>query len=240
MRFLNEDPLRSGQNWQNYVGGNVVNMVDPTGYDIASAFWGYAKGAAVGGATAFAIGVGLASPIGWVAGGTALAATALTAYSGYSVYDTFSSGAYDKMAPDQQDEYIGSLVGGIVGAGAFGSKGYAFGKSRLNATNNFCNPSATLLNEGHQGKHIFGHNNFNIEAQRSVLTHKNPQNLLNQYGGKGQKVAGQKGSSGYRERVDFGEDIGWYVDNVTGNAYKTTKGIIHYGKNGAHIVPSRP
>jgi RHS repeat-associated protein len=40
MRFLNEDPLRSGQNWQNYVGGNVVNMVDPTGY-VGIIFEGY-------------------------------------------------------------------------------------------------------------------------------------------------------------------------------------------------------
>jgi len=37
-----------------------------------------------------------------------------------------------------------------------------------------------------------------------------------------------------RERVDFGEVIG----NV--NGVPTTKGIIHYSSDGAHIVPARP
>lgn len=42
------------------------------------------------------------------------------------------------------------------------------------------------------------------------------------------------------ERVDFGKIIGYYVDPQTGKKHPTTMGIIHYSKNGAHIVPSKP
>jgi filamentous hemagglutinin len=44
---------------------------------------------------------------------------------------------------------------------------------------------------------------------------------------------------GSKERVDFGEVIGKYVDR-SGNAVDTTKGIIHYAQDGIHIVPARP
>ncbi|MFP7287634.1 polymorphic toxin type 50 domain-containing protein, partial [Shouchella clausii] len=40
--------------------------------------------------------------------------------------------------------------------------------------------------------------------------------------------------------VDFGEPIGKYYDRDTGNYVETTRGLIHYSKNGAHIVPSEP
>jgi ABC-type transport system involved in cytochrome bd biosynthesis fused ATPase/permease subunit len=41
-------------------------------------------------------------------------------------------------------------------------------------------------------------------------------------------------------RVDFGKVIGNYKNPETGQLVPTTKGIIHNGKNGAHIVPSSP
>ena len=59
------------------------------------------------------------------------------------------------------------------------------------------------------------------------------QKLINKYSGKGQRV-------GNKERVDFGRVIGEYVDAKTGKSYKTTRGIIHYSKDGTHIVPSKP
>ncbi|MCR5824221.1 MAG: hypothetical protein K6G60_07315 [Lachnospiraceae bacterium] len=34
--------------------------------------------------------------------------------------------------------------------------------------------------------------------------------------------------------------IGQFIDMLTGESMETTKGIIHYGKNGAHNVPARP
>lgn len=43
-----------------------------------------------------------------------------------------------------------------------------------------------------------------------------------------------------RERVDFQEEIGFDVDPATEEKTSTTWGIIHYSKNGAHIIPARP
>jgi RHS repeat-associated protein len=93
-----------------------------------------------------------------------------------------------------------------------------------------------MLEAAKQGKHIPGHNNY--IAGRSVFTHRNPQGLLDQFAGKGQAVAGVAGQPGFRERINFGEVIGQV--NVNGTLTNTTKGIIHYSKAGAHIVPANP
>lgn len=70
------------------------------------------------------------------------------------------------------------------------------------------------------------------------LTHPDPQKLLTQKAGKGQKVQGIASDPGYRERVDFGEVIGEFVNKEV-VATSTTIGIIHYSNKGAHIVPAR-
>ena len=102
------------------------------------------------------------------------------------------------------------------------------------------NEPAVLLHEGKQGKHIRGHNNFS--EGRSELTHASPQSLLDRFAGRGQPVnKTPRGQPDFRERVDFGETIGVYVDLETGAVMPTTKGIIRYGADGrAHIVPARP
>jgi len=93
--------------------------------------------------------------------------------------------------------------------------------------------SRVLLEAGKQGKHIPGHNNF--IPGRSPLTHNSPQSLLDNFAGKGQPVGNvPRGSPGFKERVDFGQVIGEI------NGQPTTKGIIHYSKDGAHIVPANP
>ncbi|WP_460940564.1 polymorphic toxin type 50 domain-containing protein, partial [Pandoraea terrae] len=95
------------------------------------------------------------------------------------------------------------------------------------------------LDGGKQGKHIPGHNNFT--DGRSELTHSNPQQLVEKFAGTGQSANGIPiGQAGSRERVDFGDVIGIYVDPVTEERSPTTNGIIHYGKDGVHIVPARP
>jgi hypothetical protein len=84
-----------------------------------------------------------------------------------------------------------------------------------------------------QGKHIPEHNNY--IPGRSPLTHKNHQELLDNFAEKGQPVGNvPRGQPGFKERVDFGEVIGEV------NGQPTTNGIIHYSKNGAHIVPANP
>ncbi|MGO4549477.1 polymorphic toxin type 50 domain-containing protein [Lysobacter sp. 2RAF19] len=73
---------------------------------------------------------------------------------------------------------------------------------------------------------------------RSVLT-GNPAEL-GRHAGTGQQVGKiDVGLPGSKERVNFGQQIGNYVDQA-GNAAPTTNGIIHYGKDSIHIVPSRP
>ncbi|MBI3184179.1 MAG: hypothetical protein HYZ28_18760 [Myxococcales bacterium] len=93
------------------------------------------------------------------------------------------------------------------------------------------------LHMGQQGKHILGHRNF--IAGRSILT-ADPVRLA-QRAGTGTPVGKvPRGQPGFRERIDFGEPIGTYVDPVTGAQAPTGVGIIHYGKEGIHIVPARP
>lgn len=92
------------------------------------------------------------------------------------------------------------------------------------------------INLGQQGKHQVGHNNYT--SGRSVLT-ANPSDLGN-YAGTGQQVGKvEVGLPGSKERVNFGQEIGTYVDPAGGSS-STTNGIIHYGKEGIHIVPARP
>lgn len=97
----------------------------------------------------------------------------------------------------------------------------------------------TPLHEGAQGKHQRGHNNH--LPGRSELTDPDPQGLLDEHAKTGVQVGDTPvGEPGSKERVDFGREIGTYVDPQTGVGSPTQNGIIHYGKNGAHIVPSRP
>jgi hypothetical protein len=95
--------------------------------------------------------------------------------------------------------------------------------------------SPVALETGKQGKHIPGHNNY--QPGKSILTHPNPQGLLDRYAGTGQRIVGAAGGPG-KERVDFGQVIGQV--NVNGVMTNTTRGIIHYSNKGAHIVPANP
>jgi filamentous hemagglutinin len=98
---------------------------------------------------------------------------------------------------------------------------------------------APKIHEGQQGKHVPGHNNF--EPGKSELTDPSPQDLLDKGAGTGQQVGNvPSGQPGSKERVDFGKNIGTYVDPVTGQRSPTNIGIIHNGSRGSHIVPSRP
>ena len=100
------------------------------------------------------------------------------------------------------------------------------------------NPNGVKIAKGQQDKHILGTNNYKQSIaggkNRSILR-ENPQQLLDDFAGTGQKVGLNK------ERVDFEKIIGQYYDNTTGKYIDTPRGIIHYdNKGGAHIVPSAP
>jgi tetratricopeptide (TPR) repeat protein len=89
-----------------------------------------------------------------------------------------------------------------------------------------------------QNKHVQGKHNY-LEG-RSVFENKEPQRLLDQFAGKGKPVNGEiPGSANFKEVVDFKEHIGIWKDKA-GNSLPTTKGTIHYSKDGAHIVPAHP
>ena len=96
-----------------------------------------------------------------------------------------------------------------------------------------------VIDAGKQGKHQPDHNNF--IPGRSELSYPDPQKLVDDYAGTGQPANNvAPGQPGYRERVNFGKVIGNYVDPVKGEKMPTTNGIIHYSKDGVHIVPGRP
>jgi hypothetical protein len=124
---------------------------------------------------------------------------------------------------------------GAVNAGAVGVPGYV----PDNATLANGDGDTPTVDTGKQGKHQPDHNNF--IPGRSELTHPDPQQLVDDHVGTGQPANNvPAGQPGYRERVDFGSIIGNYVDPVTGEKTPTTNGIIHYSKDGVHIVPGRP
>jgi len=87
-----------------------------------------------------------------------------------------------------------------------------------------------------QSKHIPGKHNY--KPEKSIFDHKDPQELLEKFGGKGRSIRGSFGEAGYQEIVDFKEYIGFSVSETTGVQTPTTWGKIHYSKNGAHIVPT--
>lgn len=95
----------------------------------------------------------------------------------------------------------------------------------------------TNLEEGKQGKHMMSHPNYQQGKSTLTISMKDLRRLAEQYSGKGQVIGNPEKSN--REWVNFGKIIGFYIDEK-GNKLPTTKGIIHHGKNGVHIVPSHP
>lgn len=86
-----------------------------------------------------------------------------------------------------------------------------------------------------QSRHILG---TGYQIGKSILTHPDPQKLINEFAGTGQKLFNQGWLQ--KEVVDFGQTIGRYIETSTGKALETTRGTIHYGKSGSHLVPAPP
>ena len=90
-----------------------------------------------------------------------------------------------------------------------------------------------------QGKHIPGKHNY--ISGRSVLEHSNPQQLIEKFAGSGRRVNHNlPGKPGYKEIVDFDEKIGIWNSKDGKISLPTTRGTIHYSKDGCHIVPAEP
>lgn len=92
------------------------------------------------------------------------------------------------------------------------------------------------VNVGQQNKHIPYTNEYKASIangnKRSTVNGNlaDIQKLLNEKAGTGEMIGGNK------ERVDFGQVIGQYVDPVTGQGTDTSMGIIHYGNKGAYCT----
>ncbi len=109
------------------------------------------------------------------------------------------------------------------------------------------------LDMSKQGKHIPGHNSYETlsaqdKARKSIWTHPDVERKVKQFVGKGQAIVQSStekgfiefGAPGYKERIDFGEIIGMYMDMDTKKFKPTTQGIIHHAKDRVHVVPCRP
>lgn len=94
----------------------------------------------------------------------------------------------------------------------------------------------TKLNIEKQGKHIPGSSSYIPGRSILEVSAGEAQELVNRYAGTGQFIGPEK----TKERIDFGRPIGMYVDPRTGRREPTTIGIVHYSKNGTHIVPAAP
>ena len=94
-----------------------------------------------------------------------------------------------------------------------------------------------------QNKHLENTNEYKVSLsngqQKSIITVS--LDSLKGYVGTGQQVGKTEiGLPGSKERVNFNKNIGIYIDPVTGDQTPTTMGIIHYSKNGYHVVPAKP
>ncbi len=175
---------------------------------------------------------------------------------------------FDSLAATEKGEFIGYIVG-KYGVDIFSGKACMKGVAayrKLKAANRICNlevmissPAnkkaiidSSLRHAAHRkayiknvkynfdshNKHILSHNDF--DPKRSIWQHKDPEGLLKDFAGTGYPGKGEFGMPGFRENVDFKEHIGIWKNMKGTLELPTTRGTIHYGKKGAHIVPSDP
>ncbi|AVC43174.1 hypothetical protein AL520_30875 [Achromobacter xylosoxidans] len=87
------------------------------------------------------------------------------------------------------------------------------------------------IHAGQQDKHVPGRNNYD-PGHSPLMEGIDPQKLLNGVHAGKYKII--RLTPRRQPIVDFGKPIGFYEGELT------RYGIIHFGKNGAHIVPVRP
>ena len=164
-------------------------------------------------------------------------------------------GAFNKYVSDVKGEFDalkniknGTKVAGSAKAGGSGSiddmvkaceGAEAVNRLKVETIDGkrYINGEPVKISQGHQDKHIVGTNNYNNELakgnHKSILT-GDADKLLDEFAATGTRV------NEYKERVDFGQCIGKFYNIKTGLYEETTMGMITYGKNGAHIIPSNP
>lgn len=93
------------------------------------------------------------------------------------------------------------------------------------------------IHSGKQGKHIPGHNNYKEGRSYLTITEQQAQELVNQYAGTGKVIRDRNGKYTGKERITTQEQIGVCKD-LEGNEVPTKSFMIHYSKDGVHIVPA--
>lgn len=95
------------------------------------------------------------------------------------------------------------------------------------------------LNRGSQEKHILGAPG-RIEGKSYIHGDlKTAQELVYSYFGKGEPTFNRKGEWNQKEVVSADHIIGVNVELDTGAESETSRFVIHYGKKGTHIVPTK-
>ena len=244
----------------NYVLNNPIILIDPDGMMVDPPWW----------AKALAYGNGILNSIGSNATGGAPGTRmpADEAYDSETLAEFYAmgQGAGDKMSiaggtgmmilsvmgiggeVTAAPQTGGSSLAAITGTAAMGAEGalLAWGglkgifsdDRRVNMNDGDSGGNSNNIpeniHEGQQGKHIEGHNNY--QEGKSILE-TDAQSLLNDF------HAGNVESStilnSNKVTVNFGKIIGKHI-GLDGKSTPTSVGIIHHGKKGAHIVPSRP
>lgn len=175
---------------------------------------------------------------------------------------------FDQLGESEKGEVMGYCVGryGVdIFAGVGAMKGIAAFK-KLKDGNRLCNIEALAMSNAEKevviagavkhaterdlyfknvkynfdahNKHILSHNDY--RENRSIWQHSDPESLVKRFAGSGLPERGAPGIPGYKETVDFQEIIGVWISKDGSAALPTSRGTIHYGKKGAHIVPSNP
>ncbi|MEI4803833.1 polymorphic toxin type 50 domain-containing protein [Bacillus sp. FJAT-51639] len=159
-----------------------------------------------------------------------VAGVAAAGHGGFVLYNTVQN----SMDTIQRFQSSGGGTGTVNRIPSYGKNSVPKGPYRE------VNGYPLKVKAGAQEKHIPNTPNYKQEVangkNKSIFygDNKTAQELLDKFAGKGQLLKNG------RERVDFGKPIGKYYDSDTGQYLETTRGLIHYGKDGAHIVPSEP
>lgn len=93
------------------------------------------------------------------------------------------------------------------------------------------------IHSGKQGKHIPGHNNYKAGRSYLTITEQQAQELVNQHAGTGQIIRDRNNKFTGKERITVKNQIGVCVD-LEGKETPTNSFMIHYSKDGVHIVPA--
>lgn len=142
---------------------------------------------------------------------------------GYGQYARYKKVLGDK-APNSFDKFVDMNYNN--------SKKYADLKTRY-----YIKTKAKLtVNQGKQGKHILGHNNY--QGGSYVFNTVDIQDLVNKYAGTGElKFSNNKWNN--IEFIEHTENIGVYISLDKTEQYETKRFSIHYSKKGTHIVPRK-